>query len=77
MSHISASLGSVKTAFIIENSDANRLYVRLGGTAAADDYTFSLAQFENCKIEGYFGSLSGIWAADGAGHAMVTEVSDN
>lgn len=59
--------------FIIENSDANRLYVLLdGGTASATNFTFSLAQNENAEITGYSGAVNGIWAGDGSGSAHIT-----
>lgn len=61
---------------IIENTDANRLYILLdSGTASATNFTFSLAQNENCEIEDYRGVIKGIWASDGSGSAMVTEFS--
>lgn len=74
----STSLLSVDTSrktVIIENSDANRLHIRLdGGTAAADDYSISLAQYENAELEGdqAKGAITGIWAGDGSGYAHLT-----
>jgi hypothetical protein len=65
--------GSRRSA-IIENSDANRLYVLLdGGTASATNYSFSLAANENASIpSAYTGPVNGIWAADGTGYAQIT-----
>lgn len=61
---------------IIENSDANRLYVRLdGGTASATDFSFSLAQNENAEVVGIAGKITGIWAGDGSGYAHLTVVT--
>ena len=66
--------GSRRVRIIIENSDANRLHVLLGGGTATTTtaYSFSLAQYEKATIDTYGGAISGIWAADGAGHALVT-----
>jgi hypothetical protein len=61
-------------AFVIENSDANRLYVLVNsGTASSTNYSFSLAQNENALVPGYTGQVMGIWAGDGAGAALITE----
>lgn len=66
---------SNRAGLIIENSDANRLYVLLGsGTASGSNFSFSLAQNENAHIPGYKGVVTGIWAADGSGSALVTEI---
>jgi hypothetical protein len=63
-----------RKGFVIENSDANRLYVRLdSGTASSSAYSFSLAQNENAALSGYTGQITGIWAGDGSGSAHVTE----
>ena len=66
--------GSKRNRIIIENSDANRLHVLVGGgtATATQAYSFSLAQYEKATIDTYGGAISGIWAADGAGHALVT-----
>jgi len=58
---------------IIENSDANRLHIRLdGGTASTTDFSVSLAQNASITLTGYAGAITGIWAADGTGYAHVT-----
>ena len=64
---------------IIENSDANRLHVRYGSSAAAtDNYSFSLAQNANAIVPAQFarGEIRGIWAADGSGYAQITHNGD-
>lgn len=62
---------------IIENSDANRLYIRLdGGTASATDFSYSLAQNEKAEVMGYEGAITGIWAGDGSGYAHVTVIGN-
>jgi hypothetical protein len=67
---------SARFRVIIENSDANRLYVLLdSGTASATNFSFSLAQDENAKVEDYHGVIKGIWAGDGSGFAYLTELS--
>ena len=59
---------------IIENSDANTLYVLLGsGTASSSNFSFSLAQNANAHVPGYTGEVNGVWSADGSGAAKVTE----
>ncbi len=66
---------SARRSVTIENSDANRLHVRLGSEAAAlDNYSFSLAQNENAVVPQELADheIRGIWAADGAGYAMLT-----
>lgn len=64
-----------RVGLVIENSDANRLYVLLSsaGTVSASLYSFSLAQNENALIPNYTGACSLIWAADGSGSAQITE----
>ena len=64
-----------RRSVIICNDDANRLYVLLdGGTASTTNYSFSLAQHENARLEGNEaqGEIRGIWAADGSGNALLT-----
>lgn len=66
---------SGRKSVIICNDDANRLYVLLdGGTASTTNYSFSLAQNENARLEGSEaqGEVRGIWAADGSGNALLT-----
>ena len=59
---------------IVENTDANRLYVLLDtGNASATNFTFSLAHDEKYTVEGYSGIVKGIWAVDGSGSSLVTE----
>lgn len=64
-----------RKSVIICNDDANRLYVLLdGGTASATNYSFSLAQHENARLQGpeAQGEIRGIWASDGSGSALLT-----
>lgn len=60
---------------IITNTDANALLVNLaGGTASASSYSVRLAQNATYEVPyGYTGLITGIWEADGAGAALVTE----
>ncbi len=61
---------------IIENSDANALYVLLdSGTASATNKSFTLAQNANAFLDHYDGTIMGIWAADGSGSAHITSYS--
>lgn len=72
----STTLATVTRPFVIENSDANRLYVLLdNGTASASNFSFSLGQNENAEIRTYKGVVKGIWAGDGSGSAFVTETN--
>lgn len=65
-----------RSKVIIENSDANRLYVLLdSGTASSSNYSFSLATNENAEVSVYQGVIKGIWAADGAGSAHITTLA--
>lgn len=65
---------SQRKRLMIENTDTNRLHVLLNsGTASTTAYSFSLATNASMTVEGYTGQVVGIWAADGAGAAMITE----
>lgn len=69
----SVALATVANGFIIENTDANRLYVLLdSGTASATNFSFSLAQNEKAGPLLYNGPVKGIWASDGDGAALIT-----
>jgi hypothetical protein len=59
---------------IVENSDANRVYVLLGeGTVSATNYSFSLAENENAGFPSR-DKVSLLWAGNGSGSAYITEV---
>lgn len=66
----------------VSNTDANILYLLLGGgTASATNFTVAISGATATAI-GYFeapygftGAITGIWAVDGAGSALVTEYS--
>ncbi len=64
----------------ISNTDANILYLLLGGgTASATNFTVALSGATATAIGyyevpyGFTGAITGIWAVDGAGAALVTE----
>lgn len=61
----------------IVNTDANILRLDMsGGTASATRYTYALTTGQFCEVPfGYSGAITGIWDADGAGSALVTEFS--
>ena len=71
---ILASNANRKGAIIV-NTDVNALYLDLtGGTAATTRYAKSLVTGEQYEVPfGLTGLITGIWAADGAGAALVTE----
>jgi len=59
----------------VTNTDANILYLDLsGGTATNASYTAAVASGAYYEIPfGYTGLITGIWAGDGSGAALVTE----
>ena len=59
----------------ISNDDANALLLLLGaGTSSATAYSVKLFTDDYIEIPaGYTGIIKGIWLADGAGSARVTE----
>jgi len=73
---ILASNANRKGAVIV-NTDANALYLDLtGGTAATTRYATALSTGEEYEVPfGLTGLITGIWAADGSGAALVTEFS--
>jgi hypothetical protein len=66
---------SSRKGLLIVNTDANILYVDLsGGTAATTRYSRALVQNEQWEVPfACTGAVTGIWAADGSGSALVTE----
>jgi hypothetical protein len=67
-------VNSSRGGLVIENDDANRLYVLLGpGTVSSTNRSFSLAQNENAFLPNCTDKVSLIWAADGSGNAYITE----
>lgn len=60
---------------IIVNTDANALYIDVtGGTAATTRYAKALAQNEQWQCPfAPVTAITGIWAADGSGAALITE----
>lgn len=60
---------------VITNTDANALYLDMtGGTASATAFTVSVAANGTYEVPyGFTGAITGIWAADGTGAALVTE----
>lgn len=61
----------------ISNTDANILYLDLsGGTASATSFTVAVAANGYYEVPfGYTGLITGVWAVDGTGAALVTEFS--
>lgn len=59
----------------ITNTDANALYLDLsGGTASSTNFSVSIAANGYYEVPfGYAGLITGAWAADGSGSALVTE----
>ena len=61
----------------VYNDDANTLYLLLGtGTVSATVYTVQVPSLGYYEVPyGFTGVLTGLWAADGAGSARVTELT--
>jgi hypothetical protein len=61
----------------VTNTDANILYLDLsGGTASTTSHTVAVPTGSYYEAPfGYTGLITGIWAADGSGAALVTEFS--
>lgn len=60
---------------IITNTDENALHLLLAsGVVSTTNFTVLIASNGSYEVPfGFTGSIAGIWAADGAGSAMVTE----
>lgn len=68
-----------RLSLILENSDANRLYIKIGGAASLTDYSFSLAGGSSATISApeVFESFYGIWSGDGSGACQITATASN
>lgn len=62
---------------IITNTDANALHLLLAsGVVSTTNFTVLVAPNGSYEVPfGFTGTIAGIWAADGAGSAMVTELT--
>lgn len=60
----------------ITNTDANALYVKYGSTASATSFTVTIPAngYWEMPYPTYTGIITGIWAADGTGSAIITEM---
>jgi hypothetical protein len=61
----------------IQNTSSAVLYIKLGTTASASDFTVRLAQYDYYEVpDGYTGRIDGIWASDpNDGAAKITELT--
>lgn len=67
------SPNGTRDGMIVTNTDANILYVLLdNGTASTANHSFQLAQNASSVIYGWRGAVTGIWAGDGSGVALLT-----
>jgi hypothetical protein len=60
----------------IFNTDANALCIRMDGGTATTTTGFNVRLVQNAYFEipvGYTGAITGIWEADGAGAANISE----
>jgi hypothetical protein len=65
-----------RNGVIIRNSDANNLYIAYAATATTSAYTDVIEPGVTWEMPEpiYDGIISGIWAADGSGAAVITEL---
>lgn len=67
-----------RKGLIIQNTDANALYIKFGATAVATDFSVKIpgndGYWEMLGPVVYTGIVDGIWAADGSGEAFITEL---
>lgn len=65
-----------RNGLAIVNTDANLLTIKYGATASATSCTATIAQNAAWTMPApiYTGRIDGIWAADGSGHAVITEL---
>lgn len=66
-----------RKGLILQNTDANDVYVKYGTTASATDFTVKIAGnggYWEMPTPIYLGRLDAIWAADGAGSLYATEL---
>lgn len=58
---------------IVTNTDPNTLYVLFDSASATTSlYSAALATGDSIVLDNYSGEVNGIWAANGAGAALVT-----
>lgn len=62
---------------LIVNTDANTLRLKYGTTASASSFTVAIPSngYWEMPTPTYAGRIDGIWDADGAGSAYITELS--
>jgi hypothetical protein len=70
---------AVRRGIVIVNTDANALLIKYGTTASASSFTYQIAANGTLELPApgqalYTGRIDGIWAADGAGSAFITEL---
>lgn len=67
---------SARRGVTIVNTDQNMLRVKFGSAAAADSFSYALQSGQTLELPQpvYTGIITGIWDADGAGVAAITEV---
>lgn len=65
----------LRAGVTVANTDASTLYLLVGGgTASATNYSVPIASGGYWEAPyGFTGAITGIWASDGSGAALVTE----
>lgn len=59
---------------IIQNDSSSTLYIKLGTTASATDYTAKLSN-DDVFTTAYTGRIDGIWSSNSTGAAKITELT--
>lgn len=65
-----------RKGLLVTNTDANTLYLKYGATASATDFTVAIPTGAYWEMPQpiYTGRIDVIWAADGSGSAVYTEL---
>ena len=65
-----------RRGLILCNTDANGVYIKFGTTATTSDFSLYLAQNGIYTMTGqiYTGAIDAIWAGDGTGYLVASEL---
>jgi hypothetical protein len=67
---------AARLGVIIHNDSTSILYAKFGATASATSYTYRVEPNATLELAyGYTGLIDGIWSADAAGAARITEIT--
>lgn len=68
------ALNASRKEVIITNDSSSTLYMKLGTTASATDYTVKLGT-DDVFTTTYTGRIDGLWSSDSTGAARITELT--